>query len=177
MTSWSDREFDEMLQVGGESRPWHAWFIDALKHVPVSILEDLKPRLLIIATGHSDGCRIPPSIKEGRDEIIIIAGRILPKQAMMADNPKVRYFMHAVLHEIAHIAKEHVSPNEITKEENTRQEQEADNLAMDWFNKCELQLRGEDSIPFTDEELKKSEAEATALIEANYDGSLRIMRD
>ena len=48
----------------------------------------------------------------------------------------MRYFIFVVLHEIAHVVKNHRSPllDKLTKEENEAQEKEADDLAIDWFN-------------------------------------------
>ena len=100
----------------------------------------------------SDGRRLTRSFLEGR-EIIILSERIIPR-GRQPDNLKVRYFLFAVLHEVAHAISDHQAPNKISDGENARQEEEADDLAFEWLN---AYLKRVGRAVFTKEELHQAQ--------------------
>lgn len=107
-------------------------------YLPEEIFDEYKDNLYFIHTGAFDGCRIAPAIRKEK-EIIVLAERIFPKKnAKGEENSDVRYFYFVILHEIAHVVKQHRSPglDSLSSEENKAQENEADKLAIEWFNQC-----------------------------------------
>lgn len=133
-TSWivKGSHLNKILNCG---QKYNGWAEHALCCLPPDIFWKYRDRLYFIGTGDMDACRVAPALSRDR-EIIVLSERIFPKKGAAEDNPKVRYFIFVVLHEIAHVVKNHRSPllDKLTKEENEAQEKEADDLAIDWFN-------------------------------------------
>jgi hypothetical protein len=109
----------------------------ALDYVPKEILQGLEDNIAIFSCPSCDGKRISIEWLKNRDIINII---ILPERIFYyAKNrpfsrPEGRYFVYIVLHEIAHAFKEHLPPLEVNEAEIERQENEAKDLAIEWFN-------------------------------------------
>jgi hypothetical protein len=109
------------------------WIRHALKCLPEDILDTYFDRLAFVCMDTSDARRLTSSFCEGRD-IIVLSERIIPRGPLCEDNPRVRSFWFAVLHEIAHAVSRHLAPSQIAETQNQAQEIEADQLAFEWFN-------------------------------------------
>ncbi len=159
---------NHMLHCGTN---YNGWVQEALKFLPDDILDDYKESLAFISTGETDGCRVAREICEHR-EIIILSERILPRKGMYADNLDVRYFMFAVLHEVAHVYLKHQSPmfDGISSEENYAQEDDADKLALQWYNKHVYDLDNPNLNELTIAEIEEARARKKAQREAVYNG-------
>lgn len=74
--------------------------------------------------------RINPEIAE--NELVIICDKSFPRNGAYEEDSEFRHFVFILLHELAHIYKEHpfVSDEEVGKE----YEDEADAQAESWFN-------------------------------------------
>ncbi|MCF8083115.1 MAG: hypothetical protein K9M96_08470 [Deltaproteobacteria bacterium] len=99
--------FNAMLDCGRE----HNWWLElALKYLPEDVFDEHKERFLFTSTATRDACRVARHHCQTR-EIFLISERILPDQNVKTeDDPKARYFIYVVLHEIAHAIKKHKSP-------------------------------------------------------------------
>ena len=149
--SWSieGSYYNRMIDCG---REYNQWVENALAYLPTEVLEEHKERLVFICT--SDACRVARTHRENR-EIIFLADGLLPKQGAVENQPDVRYFIFAVLHEIVHAIKDHKSPklDSLSERENAAQELEADGVAMEWFNR-HVAERANTALPrLTQEEL------------------------
>jgi hypothetical protein len=118
-----------IISCGSKYDPWVRY---VLKYLPSNILREFGDKLAFFSTAEKDACRVARAICE-QHEIILLSERILPAGG---DDSKERYFVFAVLHEIAHAVKQHLSPllDRLTQEEIAAQEKEADDLALSWFN-------------------------------------------
>ena len=121
--------FNKMIHCGTN---YNRWLEIALCYLPRRILFKFKNRLAFFSTPDRDACRLPRELCKKR-EIILLSERILPKEGAVEDQSEVRYFIFSVLHEIAHVFKKHRFEN-LTYQENQAQENEADKLAISWFN-------------------------------------------
>lgn len=145
--------FNAMLDCGREHN-W--WFELALKYLPEDVFDQHKESFLFTSTATRDACRVARHYCQTR-EIILISERILPGQNVKIEtDPKARYFIYVVLHEVAHAIKKHKSPifDNLTKNEYGAQEKEADELAMSWFNDHVVKRNNEHLFPITKEEIK-----------------------
>jgi len=124
--------FNQMLDCGDH---YNQWIQFALEYLPVAVLDENKEKLVFISTAHRDACRVARNYCENR-EVILLSERILPKQGTDERQPEVRYFFFVVLHEVVHAVKKHKSPkfDNLTTTENEAQEDEADRIALEWFN-------------------------------------------
>jgi hypothetical protein len=137
------------------SRDAELWIRHALKScVPINVWKSIGERLAFVCMDSSDGRRLTREFCENH-EIILLSERIIPRGYRAEDDPKVRYFWFAVLHEVAHAYRDHVSPAAISAEENAAQEGDADELAYAWFNKY---LKSKKQPEFTSAELEKAKA-------------------
>ena len=131
------------------------WIRHALKCcVPVNVWKSIGERLAFVCMDSSDGRRLTREFCDNH-EIILLSERIVPRGYRAEDDPKVRYFWFAVLHEVAHAYRDHISPNAISAEENAAQEVDADELAFAWFNKY---LKSKKQPEFTTAEFTKAKA-------------------
>ena len=135
------------------------WLEIALEYLPKDLIENTQEELLFTSTSTRDACRVARYYCKNR-EIILISERILPGlNVQYQTDPKARYFIYAVLHEIAHAIRKHKSPSldDLSLEESEKQEEEADELAMKWFNDHVEKLS--DLPPITREEIKVAQEE------------------
>ena len=110
------------------------WVEIALEYLPCDIHDLSGQELVFISLGEMDACRLPYQYR-GR-EIIFLSDRIFPLAGAPESDLTVKYFIFTVLHEVAHAIKRHKSPSldRLTREEWQQQEDEADQLASEWFN-------------------------------------------
>jgi hypothetical protein len=145
--------FNKMLDCGRE----HNWWLElALKYLPEDVFDKCKESFLITSTANRDACRVARHYCQTR-EIILISERILPGQNVRDEtDPKARYFIYVVLHEMAHAIKKHKSPvfDNLTREDIDAQEEEADKLAMSWFNDHVEKRKNKYLLPITKEEIR-----------------------
>ena len=122
----------EILNCGNK---YDRWVTIALNYLPKEVFFELKNKFAVFSTAERDACRIAPAISKER-QIILLSDRILPKRGASEENADVRYFIFCLLHEIAHVFKNHRSPflDGLTKTEMDVQESEANELALNWFN-------------------------------------------
>lgn len=121
----------DMLQAGTAANYWleHA----LVNCVPTELFEEWKGKIVFLSASGSDAFRVAKVLREN-GELIFLSERIIPKGALSEDDPRVRYFLFAALHEVVHVIKQHKPPNEISKEENDAQEAEANDTALEWYN-------------------------------------------
>ncbi len=132
------------------------WLNSALEYLPKDLPTTKIEELYFTSTATRDACRVARHYCQTR-ELILISERILPSMNICCEtDPKARYFIYVVLHEVAHAIKKHNSPllDDITREEFEAQEKEADELAMKWFNEHVAALNREDVLPITKEEIR-----------------------
>ena len=149
--------FNSMLDCGDN----HNWWLEvALKYLPINVLNENKERFLFTSTATRDACRVARHPCQSR-EIILLSERILPG-ALVRDetHPKARYFIYVVLHEVAHAIRNHKSPkfDRLTHEEYEAQEQEADDLAMKWFNEHVAERGNKHLLTITNVEIEAAQA-------------------
>ncbi len=150
---------------------YNQWVQIALRYLPEEILDEHKDSLLFVSTAQKDGSRLARKSCESR-EIILLSERIQPKQTARDNQPEVRYFIYVVLHEVAHAIKKHKSPifDNLTKEEVKVQEEEADKIALDWFNQY-IEEQGRPRLkPLTIEEIKAEEEKNRERVKKLYEG-------
>ena len=97
-----------------------------------NILENINGRVAFIIL-NSDACRLTSIIRE-HEEVIILSPWIFPYKTFSENDEGIRYFIFCVLHEVAHIILKHKCPMNCSVQENERQEKDADDLALKWFN-------------------------------------------
>lgn len=129
----------------------------ALSYLPKEVFHKLKDNLAIYSTAGRDACRVARAISKER-EIIILSDHILPKNTARFENWDVRYFIYVVLHEIAHVFKKHRSPmlDKLTESEIQAQENEADKIALKWFNEFVKSSNNAHLKQITVEEVKQA---------------------
>jgi len=122
----------EILISGDQSQAW--WINIALEYLPKDILRVEGPNLAIVGVGDFGGYRLPKQYRER--EIILLSEWIFPPSAHSEADDSGKCFIVTVLHEIAHAVYRHKSPNldNLSSEEDKTQENEADNIAIDWYN-------------------------------------------
>jgi len=137
------------------------WVEHALTCVPEEVAQVHHERLAFVSMPNSDARRLTPKFTEGR-HVIVLSERIVPRRHVNESSPEVRYFVFAILHEVAHAVLDHRPPSEISFEENERQEQEANELAFQWFNDALAGKAHPDIPPFTTDELAAAQAKTRA---------------
>ena len=147
------------ISCGSRYNPWVRY---ALKYLPPDILLEFGNKLAFFSTAEKDACRVARAICEQRD-IILLSERILPESG---DDSKARYFVFAVLHEIAHAVKRHPSPllDRLSQEEIAAQQKEADDLALSWFNDYGEKNKHLNIAPLTLGEIEKAKSKNQALM-------------
>lgn len=164
--------FNLMLDCGGHK--YNQWVQKALHYLPQNILDKHKENLVFLTTAGVDGCRVARHYCENR-EVILLSERILPKQHANEGQPEVRYFIYVVLHEVVHAIKKHKSPkfDKLTDDEKQAQEDEADRLALEWFNQ-HVKDRGNPYLkPLTKEDVEIEQKKQQVVREQLYTGVLR----
>ena len=109
------------------------WVQTSLHYLPDEVFEEIRGKVAFTNLA-SDACRLASKVCKF-EEIIIFSPWILPDAFFTETDKVAKYFIFCVLHEIAHVYLKHDPPNELTLGDNQKQENEADNLAMEWFNK------------------------------------------
>ena len=96
----------------------------------------------------------------------------MPKQGANGGQSEVRYFIYVVLHEVVHAIKKHKSPkfDNLTEQENHAQEEEADAIALEWFNEHVKELNNPYVKPLTIEEINEMRKKNQVLMEKLYEG-------
>jgi hypothetical protein len=151
---------------------WHnRWLEIALQYLPEDLFEKNKEELLFTSTATWDACRVARHYCQTR-EIILISERVLPGMNTYETDPKARYFIYVVLHEVAHAIKKHKSPifDNLTRDQIEAQEKEADELALSWFNDHVVKKNNEHLLPITKEEIKVSEDKNQELMKKMMNG-------
>jgi hypothetical protein len=147
--------------------PYHnRWLEQALRYLPPDVLDQNKERFLFTSTAHRDACRVARHYCKTR-EIILLSDRVLPSQLVKDEtHPKARYFIYVVLHEVAHAIRNHKSQkfDGISSEENNAQEEEADGLAIRWFNEHIQKRNNPHLLPITQREIEVAQAENQELM-------------
>jgi hypothetical protein len=161
--------FDLMIDCGDL---YNQWVQVALEYLPYAVLDENKERLLFTSTAVLDACRVARHYCENR-EIILLSERILPKKGANGGQPEVRYFIFAVLHEVAHAIKKHKSKkfDNLTDQENLAQEEEADAISLSWFNEHVKELNNRYIKPLTIEEINEMRKKNQVLMEELYTGN------
>ena len=156
----------DMLDCGDLYNPWVEI---SLGYLPTEVLETHKDNLVFISTAQRDACRVARYYCEKR-EVILLSDRILPKKNANVGQLEVRYFIFAVLHEIVHAIKKHKSPkfDGLTEEQNQAQEEEADNLALEWFNEHIKELNNKRLPSLTKEDIEEAQQKNQKLMEQLY---------
>jgi hypothetical protein len=160
--------FNQMLDCGTY---YNEWVQHALSYLPEAVLDEHKDGLVFISTAQRDGCRMARGYCDTR-EVILLSERILPKHGAEEGQPEVRYFIYVVLHEVAHAIKKHKSPklDNLTEQENLTQEDEADAMAMEWFNEHVKAHNNPFLKPITRQEVNEAQRKNIALMERLYGG-------
>lgn len=169
--SWMIRGsyFNRMLDCGD----WYnQWVQNALEYLPRDVLDEHKERLVFVAMGQKDGCRLARVLCENR-EVIVLAEHVLPKAHANEGQPEVRYFIYVVLHEVVHAIKRHRSPlyDSLIPQEIEAQETEADDLALQWFNDHIKAHTNPYLPPITRKEINEARAKSRAVMEKLYAGA------
>ena len=135
---------------------WYNRYLEiALGYLPDEIYEKYENKIEFFTTAECDACRIARVLCEEK-EIILLSERILPNTIDVEDNNNGRYFIFSVLHEIVHAIKKHRPPKDITPKADKNQEEEADNLAFEWFNK-HVESRNNAALkPITQDEINEA---------------------
>ena len=128
------------------------WVETSLHYLPDEVFEEIEGKVAFTNLA-SDACRLGSKVCKN-EEIIIFSPWILPDAFFTETDKVARYFIFCVLHEIAHVYLKHDSPNELTPDDNQNQENEADNLAMEWFNKYAINNASKGLNTITIEEIR-----------------------
>lgn len=160
--------FNLMIDCGYR---YNQWVQVAVEYLPTDLLDENKDNLLFISTAERDACRVARHYCEDR-EIIFLSERILPKQGANGGQSQVRYFIYVVLHEVVHAIKKHKSPkfDNLTEQENHAQEEEADAIALEWFNEHVKELNNPYIKPITSEEINEMRKKNQVFMEKLYKG-------
>jgi len=135
---------DKIVHVGVNN---DGWINLALKYLPDDVLEWIEKNLIIVSNPERAGCRVPRSVCDEK-EIIIISELLYPENGdyYAGDkeqnySPAVRYLIFIVLHEIAHAIHDDLSPTyaHLEEPEVKKQEDKADAQALEWFNKVAIE--------------------------------------
>ena len=160
--------FNQMLDCGER---YNQWVEDALKYLPQVVLDENKENLVFLSTAERDGCRVARHYCENR-EIILLSERILPKAGTTETDLEVRNFIHTVLHEVVHAIEKHKSPkfDNLTEQEVKSQEDEADAIALKWFNDHVREVNNPYLKPITREEIENARQKSKILMDNLYNG-------
>ncbi len=160
-----------MLNCGHK---YNQWVQNALCYLPQDILDEHKEKLVFLTTADIDGCRVARHYCENR-EVILLSERILPKQHANEGQPDVRYFIYVVLHEVVHAIKKHKSPkfDNLTPIEKQAQEDEADRLALEWFNQHIEEIGNPNIKPLTKTDIEIEQEKQQVVREQLYTDILR----
>jgi hypothetical protein len=144
---------EEVLIDGDPSHQW--WIRVALEYMPEDVLAEEGPNLAIIGLGGIGGCRLPRQYRER--EVILISDWLFPPAGHSEGDDTGRFFIVTLLHEIAHAVCRHRSPrlDQLSAEENQTQEEEADAMAVQWFNRHVEQSSNDFMLPISVAEFRE----------------------
>jgi len=156
---------------------YNQWVENALCYLPPEILDANKEGLVFISTAQTDACRIARNYCENR-EVIFLSERILPKFLDSEGQSKVRYFIFTVLHEVAHAIEKHKSPkfDNLSEVEIQTQEDEADRMALDWFNQHIKERNNKYLKPLTMQEINIQQDKNIELMEKLHTGGVKCVK-
>ncbi len=122
----------DVLKEGDLSQIY--WIEIALNYLPENIRSKEGQNLSIISVGELGACHLPQQYRER--EIVLLSDWLYPPEGVSEGDPTARFFIIAVLHEVAHAVCGHKSPllDKLTDKERQDQENEALNLSINWFN-------------------------------------------
>ena len=156
---------------------YNVWVDTALGYLPDEVVSGYEGKLTFLSTGTRDATRVARKYRE-QGEIILLSDRILPNQRAQENDPDIRYFIFAVLHEVVHATKDHKSPkfDELSPDEAEVQEDEADALALCWFNQQIAERKNPYLPPLTMEEVNFEREKNQMRMEKLYSGDLYASR-
>jgi len=127
--------------------------MEALNYLPEEIYDYIYGRVAITML-KSDACVLAPEI-HNYEKIIILSPWIFPYKPIVGDKEyrKYNYFIYCILHEVAHIILKHKSPPNCSAQENAKQEDDANNLALQWFNSYVSESKKIGMLPISIEEI------------------------
>ncbi|MFZ5562830.1 MAG: hypothetical protein ACOZBW_02175 [Thermodesulfobacteriota bacterium] len=137
----------------------NVWVERALAYLPDDVFDKIEGKVAITVL-NSDACRLGDKVKD-KDEVIVLSPWIfsyIPPGSSEADK-EWRYFIFAILHEIAHAVLKHFPPDELSPQESKSQEDEADAHALAWFNSHVLANTKIGLTPITIDEVRGTQAE------------------
>jgi hypothetical protein len=145
-----------------------------LSDTTLDILDKHKENIVFLTTADRDGCRVAQHYCKNC-EVILLSERILPKEHANEGQADVRYFIYVILHEVVHAIKKHKSPkfDQLSPEEKKAQEDEADSLALEWFNQHIEALGNPHLKPLTKEDIELEQKKQQAVREQLYINRLR----
>ena len=126
------------------------WVELALQYLPDDIFGKINGKVAFTCL-KSDACRLGSKICKHK-EIIILSPWIF--QFRCESDKEARYFIFCVLHEVAHVVLPHMPPDQLQCQDNQRQETEADELALKWFNSYALKVDDKEILPLCIEEIE-----------------------
>ena len=142
------------------------WLDAALEYLPHDIFARWSNSLAFLCTSQSDAKRLTLEFRENR-EIIVLSERIVPAERSDEGSSDVRYFIFAILHEIAHAVFQDRPPRSITPTEGGKQEKRADGLAFQWMND-HLRAKNNPQLPeFTPEELDAAQLRTRQMMQSS----------
>jgi len=131
------------------------WVYQALKYLPDDIYDKIYGKVAFTCLT-SDATRLGSTVCKHK-EIIILSPWIF--QFRCESDKEARYFIFCVLHEVAHVVFQHMPPNQLPSEDNERQEKEANELALTWFNDHASKSGNKGILPICIEEIKRQQDE------------------
>lgn len=143
-----------MLYCG---RMKNIWVERALEYLPDDVFEEINDRIAITVL-NSDACRLAQKISD-KEEIIVLSPWLfsyIPPGTSEADK-EWRYFIFAILHEVAHAVLKHSPPDELKYQDNSSQEEEADTHALAWFNDYVSKNIEKGLSPITIDEIRETQ--------------------
>jgi len=147
------------------------WVERALEYLPDDVYEGINNRVAITVL-NSDACRLAHKISV-KEEIIVLSPWLfsyIPPRSSEADE-EWRYFIFAILHEVAHAVLKHSPPDELKPQNNNSQEEEADIRALTWFNDYVSTNIEKGLSPITIDEIRETQTKYQKRLEPilNYD--------
>lgn len=123
----------EVLIAGDHSHEW--WIYTALEYLPDEVLTEEGGNIAIVSLGALGAGRLPEQYRQR--EVVVLSDWIFPPAGRSEGDATGRCFICTLLHEIAHAVQRHKSGrlDKLTPEEAQAQEEEADALAVEWFNR------------------------------------------
>ena len=147
---------NRMIDCGRADK--NKWVEIALGYLPFEIFEELKEDLVFVAFDDMLACRL--SQQQRQREVILVSNRLFPPAGDSEGDLMGKFFVWAILHEIAHAKCKHKNGkyDGISNEENESQEREADDLAYEWFNKHVSNVDNPYLLPITGEEVNDAKS-------------------